>query len=61
MHSFLAPSAPKFAHSIPRRPFKKSLHAAEQDRPDVAAERRALQRLGGKRGNANSGLTPPQP
>jgi transposase len=41
--------------------FKKSLHAAEQDRPDVAADRRALQRLGGKRGNANSGSAAPRP
>jgi quercetin dioxygenase-like cupin family protein len=28
MHSFLAPSAPKFAHSIPRRPKKLLLAAA---------------------------------
>jgi hypothetical protein len=43
MHSFLKHQAPKIAHSILRRP-KKSIRAAQQDRPDVAAAREALQK-----------------
>ena len=39
---FVRPQAPRITHSIPRRP-KKCLRAAEQDRPDVVAERRSLQ------------------
>jgi hypothetical protein len=36
-------SISRFLHHL-KLPFKKSLRAAEQDRPDVAAARRALQR-----------------
>jgi len=40
-------SISRFLHHL-KLPFKKSLRAAEQDRPDVAAARRALQRRQGK-------------